>query len=54
MRLEEYRGAPFVDREEEEEFLVEWFKGVPQRILWVYGPKSSGKTTVISYVIDNY
>jgi len=43
-----------VDREEEIEFFVDWFREVPQRILWVYGPKSSGKTTVISYVIDNY
>ena len=54
MRIETYREAPFVDREEEIEFFVDWFNEVPQRILWVYGPKSSGKTTVISYVIDNY
>ncbi|MDQ7032869.1 MAG: ATP-binding protein, partial [Desulfonauticus sp.] len=54
MRIEEYRGAPFVDREEEIKFLVEWFSRVPQRILWVYGPKSSGKTTVIAYVVDKY
>ncbi len=52
MRIETYRGAPFVDREEEIEFLVDWFNEVPQRILWVYGPKSSGKTTLISYVIE--
>ncbi len=54
MRIETYRRAPFVDREDEEKFLVEWFSEVPQKILWVYGPKSSGKTTVISYVVDNY
>ena len=54
MKIETYRGAPFVDREEEIEFFVDWFSEVPQRILWVYGPKSSGKTTVISYVVDNY
>ncbi len=53
MKLETYRGAPFVDREEEIEFFVDWFSGVPQRILWVYGPKSSGKTTVIEYVLEN-
>ncbi|NPA39028.1 MAG: AAA family ATPase, partial [Thermodesulfobacteria bacterium] len=52
MRIEVYRGAPFVDREEEVEFFVDWFSEVPQRILWVYGPKSSGKTTVIEYVIE--
>ncbi len=53
MRITTYRGAPFVDREEEEEFFVDWFSEVPQRILWVYGPKSSGKTTLIEYVIEN-
>ncbi len=54
MKIETYRGAPFVDREEEIEFFVDWFNEVPQRILWVYGPKSSGKTTVLSYVVDHY
>ncbi|OAG27173.1 ATP-binding protein [Thermodesulfatator autotrophicus] len=52
MKIETYRGAPFVDREEEIEFFVDWFSEVPQRILWVYGPKSSGKTTVIEYVVE--
>ncbi len=54
MRKEVYRGAPFVDREKEESFFIKWFNRVPQRILWVYGPKSSGKTTVISYVVENH
>ncbi|MDQ7032609.1 MAG: ATP-binding protein [Desulfonauticus sp.] len=52
MKIEVYRRAPFVDREEEIDFLVEWFNRVPQRILWIYGPKSSGKTTLIEYVIE--
>ena len=54
MKIETYRSAPFIDREEEIEFFVDWFNEVPQRILFVYGPKSSGKTTVISYVVDNH
>ena len=54
MKIETYRGVPFIDREEEIEFFVEWFSELPQRILFVYGPKSSGKTTVISYVVDNH
>ncbi len=54
MRIEIYRRAPFVNREEEEQFLLDWFSEVPQRILWVYGPKSSGKTTLISYVLENH
>jgi AAA+ ATPase superfamily predicted ATPase len=52
MKIETYRGVPFVDREEEIEFFVDWFSEPPQRILFVYGPKSSGKTTVIEYVIE--
>ncbi len=52
MKIETYRGAPFVDREEEVDFFVDWFNEVPQRVLWVYGPKSSGKTTVIEYVVE--
>jgi len=52
MKIETYRGAPFVDREEDIEFFVDWFNEVPQRILFVYGPKSSGKTTVIEYVVE--
>ena len=47
MKIEIYRGAPFVDREEDIEFLIDWFAEPPQRILWIYGPKSSGKTTLI-------
>lgn len=52
MKVETYRGVPFIDREEEIEFFVDWFNKVPQRVLWVYGPKSSGKTMVIEYVIE--
>ena len=52
MKIETYRGVPFIDREEEIEFFVDWFSEAPQRILFVYGPKSSGKTTVIEYVVE--
>ena len=52
MKIETYRGVPFVDREEEIKFFVDWFGEAPQRILFVYGPKSSGKTTVIEYVVE--
>jgi AAA+ ATPase superfamily predicted ATPase len=53
MRVEEYRGVPFLYREKELSFLIEWFSESPQRILFVYGPKSSGKTTIIEYMIEN-
>ena len=52
MRVEEYRGVPFLYREDEIEFLIRWFNESPQRILFVYGPKSSGKTTIMEYVIE--
>ena len=52
MRIEEYRGVPFLYREKEISYLIEWFNEPPQRILFIYGPKSSGKTTIIEYVIE--
>ena len=39
-------------REKEISYLIEWFNEPPQRILFIYGPKSSGKTTIIEYVIE--
>ncbi len=47
-----FRNYPFIDREEEINFLKEYFKETPQRILFIYGPKSTGKTTLIEYVIE--
>jgi len=48
-----FRGDEFIDREKEIEFFVDYFNQIPNRILWVYGPKSTGKTTLIEYVIKN-
>lgn len=48
-----FRGDPFINREEEIRFFKEYFKDNPRRILFVYGPKSTGKTTLIEYVIEN-
>ena len=47
-----FRDEPFIDREEEIEFLKEYFKETQRRILFIYGPKSTGKTTLIEYVIE--
>ena len=52
MKVEEYRGVPFLYREKEISFLTEWFSEPPQRILFIYGPKSSGKTTIIEYIVE--
>ncbi len=48
-----FRKEKFIDREREISFLKGWFERVPKEILWLYGPKSSGKTTLIEYVIEN-
>jgi len=48
-----FRGDEFIDRENEIEFFKDKFKSLPSRILWVYGPKSTGKTTIIEYIVEN-
>ena len=48
-----FRGEVFVDRVEEVKFFKEYFEELPRKILFVYGPKSTGKTTLIEYVIKN-
>jgi len=52
MLIKKFRNVEFVDREKEINFLIEYFKREPERILWLYGPKSTGKTTLIEYVIE--
>ena len=53
MFLKTYRGVEFVNREKEIEYFLNYFKNMPEKILWVYGPKSTGKTTIIEYIIEN-
>ena len=53
MRIIEYRRVPFVDREKEEKWLLERFSQEPEKILFIYGPKSSGKTTLMEYLVEN-
>jgi len=53
MQIKEFRGDEFVNREKEIEFFLDYFNEIPRRILWVYGPKSTGKTTLIEYIIEN-
>ncbi len=54
IRIREYRDKEFIDRENEIEYLKSWFKNTPDEILWLFGPKSTGKTTLIEYVVENY
>ncbi len=44
----EYKNEPaFINRQEEIGYLKEWIGERPKNILFFYGPKSSGKTTLI-------
>ena len=52
MIIKKFRDVDFVNRENEIEFFKNYFKLKPERILWVYGPKSTGKTTLIEYIIE--
>ena len=52
MRIIEFRGVPLVDREKEERYLLEKIEEKPSNILFVYGPKSSGKTTLLEYIVE--
>ncbi|MDQ7033031.1 MAG: ATP-binding protein [Desulfonauticus sp.] len=54
MLIKEFRGVDFVNREKEIQFFLNYFKQKPERVMWVYGPKSTGKTTLIEYIIENY
>ena len=47
-----FRGERLIDREREIKFFLNWFEKLPKEILWIYGPKSSGKTTIIEYVVE--
>ncbi|MDQ7031805.1 MAG: ATP-binding protein, partial [Desulfonauticus sp.] len=53
MQIRTFRGKEFINREKEIEFFQNRFKNLPEEILWIYGPKSTGKTTLIEYVIEN-
>ena len=42
----------FVNREDELAYLETWISAMPENILFLYGPKSSGKTTLIYRFIE--
>ena len=53
MRKIIYREGAFIDREKEENFILNRLtKSRPENILFIYGPKSSGKTTFIEYIVE--
>jgi len=51
----EYRKEPaFINRQEEIGYLQDWIAQRPEQILFFFGPKSSGKTTLIYKFVENY
>lgn len=47
----EYPALTFINRKKETEYFVDYFKNIPKNILFVYGPKSTGKTTLVKKVL---
>lgn len=52
MQIKRFRAVEFVNREKDIRYFLDYFENDPERILWVYGFKSAGKTTLIEYVIE--
>jgi AAA+ ATPase superfamily predicted ATPase len=51
----EYTNEPaFINRQEEIAYIKHWIEERPNHILFFYGPKSSGKTTLIYKFVDEY
>jgi len=44
--------SAFIDRKKELNFLMEWVNTEPKSLLFLYGPKSSGKTTLLIKFIE--
>ncbi|GAB6161249.1 ATP-binding protein [Desulfothermus naphthae] len=47
------KKVAFIDREKEFKFLANWIESEPNAILFLYGPKSGGKTTLIYKFIES-
>jgi len=46
--------SAFINRQEEIGYLKQWIEEEPKNILFCYGPKSSGKTTLIYKFLEDY
>ena len=50
-----YSNEPaFINRKKELKYLLNWINGKPNQILFIHGPKSSGKTTLLMKFTENY
>ena len=52
MSEEKINKKPFINRIEEKKYFLDYFKNIPDSILFVYWPKSTGKTTLIYKIIN--
>ena len=51
----EYKNEPaFINRQEEISYLKKWMEERPNQILFLFGPKSSGKTTLIYKFVEGF
>lgn len=51
----EYKNvSAFINRQEEIKYIRQWIEEEPNHILFFYGPKSSGKTTLIYKFLENH
>ena len=48
------KESAFINRNEELEMLSAWIDEQPEHILFFYGPKSSGKTTLIYKFVEKH
>ena len=46
-KMEWSKHPAFINRKKELDFLRQWITEKPEHILFIYGPKSSGKTTLL-------
>ena len=42
----------FINRKQEFSFLEAWISEKPDNLLFIFGPKSSGKTTLLTHFIE--
>ena len=52
-RSEFRKDVAFINRQKEIQFLEDWINERPESILFIHGPKSSGKTTLLYKFLEN-
>ncbi|ETR65924.1 MAG: hypothetical protein OMM_13514 [Candidatus Magnetoglobus multicellularis str. Araruama] len=52
--MQRTKKAEFINRLSELKYLNDWISKDPEHILFIYGPKSSGKTTLLHKFIENH